>query len=134
MGNSPQDCTISDVVVLKPWSTNDVLVQKPFKSKLGYDDTSVDLLKLWYHGSKFADTGLLRYWQTQSYPIRQIVSPLNPNNHNWIQFSFSPKEPGVMLIQDPVDVSMKSETMRYIGHYLSCVQIIQFYKEPKIRQ
>mgnify|MGYP003340790553 FL=1 len=77
MGNSPQDGTISDVIVLKPWSMNDVLDQKPFQSNLHYDNTSADLLKLWYHRSKFYDTGLLRYWQTQNYPIRQIVSPLN---------------------------------------------------------
>eukprot|EP00957_Ditylum_brightwellii_P154513 11758625-Ditylum_brightwellii.AAC.1 len=80
MGNSPQDGTVSDVIVLKPWSTNDVLAQKPFKSKLEYDDTSADLLKLWYYGSKFTDTGLLRYLQTQNYPKRQIVSPLNCYN------------------------------------------------------
>ena len=52
MGNSPQDGTVSDVIVLKPWSMNDVLAQKPFKPKLQYNDTSADLLKLWYHATR----------------------------------------------------------------------------------
>eukprot|EP00957_Ditylum_brightwellii_P162672 12387512-Ditylum_brightwellii.AAC.1 len=95
MGNSPQDGTVSVVIVLKTWSMSDVLAQKPFKSKLQYDKTSADILKLWYHGSKFTDAGSLRYWQTQNYPIRQIVSPLNQHNQHWVQFSFSPGEPGV---------------------------------------
>eukprot|EP00957_Ditylum_brightwellii_P021226 1600367-Ditylum_brightwellii.AAC.1 len=84
MGNSPQDGTVLDAIVLKSWYMNDVLAQKQFKSKLGYDDTSAD--------------------------------------------------PGIMLVQDPLGVSVKSDTVICIGQYLSCVQNIQFYKEPKIRQ
>ena len=39
-----------------------------------------------------------------------------------------------MLVQDTLGFSFKSDTMRCIGHYLSYVQNIQFFKEPKIRQ
>ena len=46
MKNSPQDGTISDAIALKPWTMNNILVQKLFNSTLSDDCFSVDLTKM----------------------------------------------------------------------------------------
>eukprot|EP00957_Ditylum_brightwellii_P191574 14586006-Ditylum_brightwellii.AAC.1 len=79
MKNSPQDGTISNAIVLKPWTMNNLLVQKPFNSTLGDDRT-----------------------------------------------------PGVMVVQNPMKMHNVSKTTRWISHYLSNVQKIQFYQEPSV--